>query len=182
MRVRRQHTERVLADRLRRHSSSAGRSERGSVLVLVPVGFLVVMLLGAIAVDSAAAYLGQRQLTDALAAAANDAATAGISNATFYRSGRVTLDLATIEAIACRSIEAQDDGGLHDLHLAAGVAGTVVELRASAEVDAVFGRMVPGFATRRVSAEAVAQAEEGAQAPAAPPAPGGLVAVDCPPG
>ena len=39
------------------------------------------MIFAAIAVDGAGAYLAQRQLTDALAAAANDAVTAGLDNA-----------------------------------------------------------------------------------------------------
>jgi hypothetical protein len=155
----------------------ARRDERGSVLMLVPVGFLILVLLGAIAVDSAVAYLGQRQLADALSAAANDAATAGIGNTGFYRTGSVTLDPAATAAAVCRSIEAQDDGGLHDLQLSVGVTGAVVVVGGRAEVETVFGRLLPGFAEREVTAQASAAAEEapGAAPTAAPP----LVPVTC---
>src|SRR3954452_750854 len=54
------------------------RGERGSVLILVPAGVLVLMLLGAIAVDFSVAYLAKRQLEAAAGAAVNDAAGAGL--------------------------------------------------------------------------------------------------------
>jgi hypothetical protein len=129
-------------------------------MMLVPAGFLVLMVLGGIAVDSAVAYLGQRQLTDALAAAANDAATAGLDNGAYYDGGRVVLDPAAVGAAVCQSLAAQDDGGLHHLVVAVGVAGPVVEVRGRAEVDAVFGRGLPGVGTRTVSAEVRAEAEQ----------------------
>ncbi|MGH9095498.1 MAG: hypothetical protein ACRDXE_10090, partial [Acidimicrobiales bacterium] len=66
--------------------------DRGSALMLVPAGFLVLMLLGAMAVDSGATYLGQRQLADALAGAANDAAGAALSDRSFYVQGRIAVD------------------------------------------------------------------------------------------
>jgi hypothetical protein len=72
------HTERT------GRTGRTGRTEGGSVLMLVPAGFLILMLFAGIAVDSAAAYLGQRQLSDALSAAANDAATAGLDDADYY--------------------------------------------------------------------------------------------------
>jgi len=153
------------------------RDERGSVLALVPAAILVLMLLGAMAVDSAVAYLGQRQLADALAAAANDAATAGLSNTAFYRSGAVRLDPSAVDRVVCTTVRGQDDGQLHGLRVEVGVTATVVELRGRATVDAVFGRMLPGFATRTVSAGAVAQVEPGPRAPA--PLPTGLVPLRC---
>ena len=67
------------------------RSERGSVLALVPAAFLVLVILGALAVDSAAAYLAQRQLRDSLSAAAADAVGAGLSRSSFYATVAVTL-------------------------------------------------------------------------------------------
>jgi hypothetical protein len=145
--------------------------------MLVPAGFLVLMLLAALSVDSAVAYLGQRQLDDALTAAANDAATAGLSDTGFYGHGAVTLDPATTVVAVCQSFAAQGDTGLHDVHLDVGVAGAEVTLRATARVDGVFGRLVPGFATREVSAEVTADAQQGpAPADGAPPA---LEAVSC---
>ncbi|HLH99287.1 MAG TPA: hypothetical protein VKV06_00770 [Acidimicrobiales bacterium] len=136
--------------------------------MLVPAGVLVLLLLAAIAVDSAAAYLGQRQLGDELTAAVNDAATAGVSNHRFYGQGTVSLDPSTTAAAVCRSLAAQGEAGLHDVRVAVEVAGPEVTARASARVEAVFGRLVPGFGSRPVAAEATADAE---QAPGPPPAP-----------
>ena len=48
--------------------------ERGSSLLLFPAGVLIVMVLAAMAVDTSIAFMGQRELANATAAAANDAA------------------------------------------------------------------------------------------------------------
>jgi hypothetical protein len=135
--------------------------ERGSVLILVPAGFLVLMLLGAIALDSAVAYQARNQLHDALAAAANDAVAAGVSNRSFYTGGTVRLDGPTATSVACRSVEAQNLGSLHDLQLRVAASGRSIHLQGSATVDAVFGRFLPGFGYRRVSASADAVLSSG---------------------
>jgi hypothetical protein len=137
---------------------SGRRDERGSVLVLVPAGFLVLILLGGMAVDSAVAFLGARQLSDATAAAANDAATAALGNGAFYGSGTLNIDPSAAASVVCRSLSAQENGDLHDLTVAIAVAGPVIRVRAHGQVDAVFGRIVPGFGHRAVSAEATATA------------------------
>jgi Flp pilus assembly protein TadG len=54
------------------------RAERGSVLFLFPAAFLIVLVLGAIAIDSGAAFLRQRELAAAADAAANDAITLAV--------------------------------------------------------------------------------------------------------
>lgn len=135
--------------------------EAGSVLALVPAGFLVLILLGGLAVDSAVAYQRQHQLHDALSAAANDAVAAGLNDRSFYRQGVVTLDRAAVGAAACRSIEAQRLAALHDLHLAIAVGGHSVRIEGQARVDAVFGRAVPGFGQRQVSSTADATLSAG---------------------
>lgn len=137
-------------------------SDRGSVLMLVPAGLLILLLFAAIAVDSAGAFLAQRQLTDALAAAANDAATAGLDNGAYYSAGSVRLDPMAAATVVCTSLAAQGDGDLHHVTLEFGVSGAAIELRGTAEVDATFGRLIPHFGTRRVTAEVHADAQEGA--------------------
>ncbi len=137
------------------------RPEAGSVLALVPAGFLVLIVLSALAVDSAVAYLGQRQLHDALAAAANDSVTAGIDNMSFYRSGVVTLDPVAVADTVCADLTAQQDSGLHSVSVRLSLSGDSVRLSAHASVDAVFGRALPGFGRRSVSAVASASAAEG---------------------
>ncbi len=151
------------------------RSERGSVLALVPAAFLVLMALAALAVDSAVAYQAQAQLHDDLLAAANDAASAGLSNASFYAGHGVTLDPATVATVVCQSVTASGvASSLHHLHLAVAVAGDAVEVTATASVDPVFGRIVPGLSTRSVRSTAAAALVRGPTLPAAafgPPQP-----------
>lgn len=156
------------------------RSEGGSVLALVPAGFLVFILLAALAVDSAVAYLGQQQLHDSLVAAANDAASAAVDHATFYRSGAVVLDLPVAEQIVCESVAAQHSSQLRDVKLWIGVQGPAVRVVGQARVDAVFGRALPGLSSRGVKATVDAVAASGpAQNKAATPASWSLVSLPC---
>lgn len=136
------------------------RPEGGSALALVPAGFLVIILLGGIALDSAVTYLGQQQLHDALTAAANDAAGAAIDNASFYREGRLVLDPVSAATIVCQSVEAQRFSQLHDVQVFVSTQGPDINVTGSAVVDGVFGRAIPGFATRTVRASVDAVAEE----------------------
>lgn len=135
------------------------RRENGSVLALVPAGFMVLILLGALAVDSAVTYLGQQQLHDALTAAANDAAGAAIDNRGFYETGRVVIDSAEAESVVCQSIQAQHFSQLHGVHVWVSTDGPDISVIGRATVDAVFGRAIPGFGTRTVSARVDAVAE-----------------------
>jgi hypothetical protein len=154
-----------------RIGAGAGR-ERGSVLALVPAGFLVLLILGALAVDDGAAYLGQRQLQANLQAAATDAAGAAVANGAFYGGGGVEVAPTQAATVVCQDLAAQGPSGLLDTAVSLAVVGSAVFVQGHAEVAAVFGSRVPGFARRAVSAEAVAVAEQGATtvAPTAPPA------------
>jgi len=137
------------------------KGDRGSVLALVPAGFLVLMLLAAIAVDSAVTYLGQEQLHDALAAAANDAVTAGLDSPSFYGSGTIKLDPVQVGRAVCLSVLAQNDTALRQVHLWMYVHGDSVQVQGTAVIDGVFGRFIPGFAHRTVRASAEAVVTEG---------------------
>ena len=132
---------------------SRASNERGSVLMLVPAGFLILVTLAALAVDSANDYLAQQQLHDSLAAAANDAVTAGLSNQTFYSAGAVSIDSGAAGRVVCLTVAAQSDQELRGLQLRMAVNHTAVRLQGTATVDAVFGRAIPGFGRRHVTAE-----------------------------
>jgi hypothetical protein len=135
------------------------RTARGSVLILVPAGVLVVILLSAIAVDMGVVYLGQRQLADAAAAAANDAAGAGLSDAAFYRGGALVLDEQRVDTIACAAARAGTTSGISDLVVEVAVSGRTVAVRTRGRVARVFGRAIPGLGpSPAVRAEAVARA------------------------
>ena len=77
----------------------------------------------------------------------------------------------------CRSLRAQGDGDLHDLTVELAIAGPVVRVRAHAEVTAVFGRLLPGYGQRGVSAEATAVSLAAGAVPTGTPA--ALVPIAC---
>lgn len=120
--------------------------ERGSVLLLVPAGVLVLVVLGAVAVDFALAFLGQRELTGAAAAAANDAATAGLSDAAFYGSdqGPVVLDAARAERVAAAAVQARRPRGVEVTSVAVRVEGPLVCVAVVGRVPYLFAPVVPG--------------------------------------
>lgn len=90
------------------------RPDRGSVLMLMPAAVLIVLLLGAIAIDSAIVYLGQRQAHDIAFDAANDAAGAGFDLEAVRTRGEVVYDPDRVRAIAAQAVSAS---GLDDLEL-----------------------------------------------------------------
>src|SRR6476469_4711078 len=87
--------------------------ERGSALALVPAGVLVLLILAAICVYFSSAELARRQLHDAAAGAANDAAGGGL-DLLRLRTGdwRISVDPDLARSIAERSVEATVRGRL----------------------------------------------------------------------
>jgi Flp pilus assembly protein TadG len=160
-----------------RRQCGGAPDERGSVLMLVPAGFLVLIILAALAVDSAAAYLGQQELHDALEAAANDAVTSGLSNPAFYSRGTIAIDPDVAARSICLDIAAQSVQNLHGIQVWMAVDGATLSVRATATVDAVFGQVIPRFGQRQVRAEAEAVvtghalASNGSTLPSAPMTP-----------
>jgi hypothetical protein len=138
--------------------------------MLVPAGFLILVTLAALAVDSAATYLAQQQLHDSLVAAANDAVTAGLSNQSFYSSGAVSIDTQAAGRVVCLTVAAQSNNNLHGLQLRMAASATTIRLQGTATVNAVFGRAIPGFGRRHVKAEAQAVVTERPLAASNPPA------------
>jgi len=91
-----------------------GGRERGSVLMLMPAAVLIVLLLGAIAVDSAIVYLRQRQAYNVAFDAANDAAGAGFDLAIAREEGEIVYDPDRVDALARQAVDA---AGIEDLEL-----------------------------------------------------------------
>jgi Flp pilus assembly protein TadG len=114
------------------------------------------MVLGAIAVDFSIAFLGERELAGATAAAANDTAARAVSNRDFYRGGVVILDDAVARELATDMVRtALDPERYHDVRVTVAVVpgGQAVVVTASAAVDYLFARGLVGGAGRaRVSA------------------------------
>jgi hypothetical protein len=131
-----------------RRTVSAGRDraragERGSALMLMPAGVLVVLILASIAVDMAIVQLRQRQAFDLAAGAANDAATAAADEGAL-RGGEFRLDPDAAEAVVVRVVAASELAP----HLVGDPAVTVtadgVEVTLAVEADYVFAGVVPG--------------------------------------
>ncbi len=128
------------------------RDQRGSVLMLFPVGILAVLVMAAVSVDASVAFLGERELAGAVSAAANDAAAEAVSNRAFYGSGQVELDDREVERVAVARVRALVDAGRHrGLSVAArvqrprsGGCAWSLHVQASARVRYVFAPAVPG--------------------------------------
>ena len=122
------------------------------MLLLFPAALLIMVALAAMTVDSAIAFLAQRELQNATAAAANDAATEALSDRAFYQGDRVELSRSGVEAIARDRVDALVNRDRHhDLTVdaeaippaRAGCAWTV-RVTASSSVDQLFGKAMPG--------------------------------------
>ena len=141
------------------------------MLLLFPAAVLVIMVLAAIAVDASIAFLGQREVANATAAAANDAAGQGVSNRAFYEDGQVQLDPGTVRHLAAQRVRAVlDPSRFADLHVdvsvgpAAGGCPPTVRVRAEARVSYLFSRAVPGGPDQvRVSSTSVASPRQAGQ-------------------
>jgi hypothetical protein len=139
------------------------------------------IILGALAVDSAVAYQGQQQLHDNLVAAANDAASSAIDRSVFYATGSVVLNATQAAQVVCDSVTSQHSSQLHGTRLALAVRGASLRLTGEASVDAVFGRALPGFGTRHVRAVVDAVAATGpGERPATDTTPATPAALRCP--
>jgi Flp pilus assembly protein TadG len=137
-------------------------AERGSILMLMPAAVLVIVVLGGIAVDAAVVFLGQRELADAAAAAANDAAVAALEERAFYDEGALRIDPARAAEVARAAFTARRVGYLEATGLSVAVetvAGEAVRVRVTAEgtVALVFAPAVPG-AARTVAVRATSLA------------------------
>jgi len=120
--------------------------ERGSVLALAPAALLVLVVLAALAVDSATEYLARRELAAAADAAANDAVTFGLDEATFRETGEFVLDPVRADEAVRRALAARGSDVVTHAEVdvtADADAGTVtVTLRSRAHL--VFSPAVPG--------------------------------------
>ena len=145
-------------------SSRSASHQRGSVMFLYPVGFLIVILLGAIAVDLSNVWLQQRQLADAADAAANDAATYGIAPADL-RAGERTADASRVGEVVAVSVAGQQlPANSHVTaidHAATSPAGNpAVSVTLAGDATFIFGRLV-GRGGIRIQATGIAELSDG---------------------
>ncbi len=122
------------------------------MLLLFPAAVLIVLVLAAITVDSSIAFLAQRELANATAAAANDAAGRAVDGQAFYQGDRIELDPYALEAVAVERVRLAIDQSRHrglDVRVTASPpAGPgcpwTVRVSASSRVPYVFAKALPG--------------------------------------
>ncbi len=117
--------------------------------MLVPAAVLVLVMLGAIAVDFSVAFLGQRELTNAAAAAANDASTA-VAETRFYRgsggaAGDVVIDESRAARVVDQALAARAPRGVTIDAVSVDPSGSQVCVVLRGRVDYVFARAIPGM-------------------------------------
>jgi hypothetical protein len=78
--------------------------------MLMPAAVLVVLVLGAIAVDLSAVHLAERGLLDLASSAANDAVTAGLPPGALRAGGAYRLDADRVRQAVVRTVAAQGHG------------------------------------------------------------------------
>ena len=118
--------------------------ERGSVLMLMPAAVLVVLLLGAIAVDFSLAFLAERELLSAASAAANDAATFGLDEDALRARGELVLDPDRVEAAVARSLRARGNPLVDRAAVAVSLDDGQVRVSLRSRAEHLFSSAVPG--------------------------------------
>lgn len=138
------------------------RRQRGSVLMLMPAGVLIVLLLGAISFDLSLVFLRQRQASSVAVDLANDLASAALDEATLRSTGQFELDPRRAEELAATFVD--DSDVTHELTtLDVEVIGADrVRVTITLWVDYVFAKAIPGAADgTSVTARATAVATPG---------------------
>lgn len=134
--------------------------------MLVPAAVLVLVILGAIVVDSAVVFLAHRELNNRAAAAANDAAAVALDEAAYYAGGTVCLDPDTVHDVVAAAFRADRlPGAVRSVDAEATIMGRTVTVAVAGEVPLVFAPAVPGVAPTarvRTSVTATARGQLGA--------------------
>ncbi len=114
--------------------------QRGSVLMLMPAAVLIVIILGALAVDRAIVFGAQRDLVATAQAAADDAVAAGVDVGELRDRGSLTIDRRRIDLVVATSV-AQTDG---EVIARWRIEGDELVVRLVRRVDLIFSPAVPG--------------------------------------
>lgn len=112
--------------------------------MLMPVAVLVFLILGALSVDFGAVYASQRELANAAAAAANDAAGQAIDLDRLYATGEVALLADRARQVAERSVAAKGLERLSARVTDVVVDGARVTVTVRGRARYLFAKAVPG--------------------------------------
>ena len=127
----------------------------GSVLMLMPAAVLIIIVLGALALDRAIVFGEQRELVQAAQAAANDAVAAGIDIDSIRSGSGLVHDTRRIDAAVALTVAHLDEGNTTATWA---IDGDVLRVRLERTVNLVFSGAVPGGPSSQVIT-ATAEAE-----------------------
>lgn len=122
--------------------------------MLMPAAVLIMVFLGAIAVDRAVIFGAQRDLVATAQAVANDAASLGVDIDRLRSDGEIEIDLAAMADAIDQAMTTSEPGTELDWS----VQGDEVVVQLRREVTLVFSPGVPG-APREQTVTATARAE-----------------------
>jgi Flp pilus assembly protein TadG len=121
------------------------RGDAGSSLMLMPAAVMVVLVLGAIAVDLSVVHLAHRDLLSVADSAANDAVTAGLDPDALRATGEYHLDIGRATQAVQRTLAVhQLTGRATIIAVTTGPAPGQVTVELSMTVDYVFAKAIPG--------------------------------------
>ena len=122
--------------------------------MLMPAAVLIMLVLGAIAVDHAIVFGAQRDMVATAQAAANDAASLGVDIDVLRTSGEVTVDESEMARAVAQAAAGVPPGTIVDWD----VRGDVVVVTLRRDVKLLFAPAVPGGPrSRGVQATATAE-------------------------
>ncbi len=132
---------------------SSARKDRGQSLLLLPAGFLIVLLLGSLVLEAGALHLRQRQLDDLADSLASDAAAVGFDIDEYRRSGTIAIDpdqarSVVTPGIAISSLPAVSPSSLRVI----GGAEPRLELTLSFDHEYIIGRSLLGGSPKTLTA------------------------------
>lgn len=136
-------------------SSVGSRRQRGSVLMIMPAAMLIIIVLGAIALDRAIVFGEQRELVQAAQAAANDAASTGIDVAATRTGSDLVYDGRRIDDAVMLTVAHLDEPGTTATWE---IQGDLIVVHMERRVDLVFSGAVPAGPSSQVI-RATARAE-----------------------
>jgi hypothetical protein len=142
--------------------SRTGGRDRGSALLLMPAGLLIVLVLASIAVDMSLVHLRKRQAFELAAAAANDAATAGVDQGRLRTTHDYVLDPERARAVVVDVVAASELAPELARPPVVTVTAAGVSVELALEADYIFADVVPGAPDgTEVTATATANAAAG---------------------
>lgn len=112
--------------------------------MLMPAGLLIVLVLASIAVDMSLVHLRKRQAFELAAAAANDAATAGVDQGRLRTTHAYVLDPETTRAVVRDVVAASELAPQLAGPPVVTVTGAGVRVELELEADYIFADVVPG--------------------------------------